>query len=150
MNKIKTLIPLSEFVSKIDEICHIEVHEMSHDHEGRQLELIIKYNNFLLQPLNIGMFVPADEDGNIINDPCKHNRYCADFCQGSCNQEYHEAKSRVLFEDWNYSEESGSIWFKLAKSEWFIDVDDMEKSNIEELLGDEISLTEQALKQIYG
>ena len=63
---------------------------------------IIKYANFLKQPLTLGMFVPCDEDGNVLEEPesyglpvDRHNQGCHITEE---HDKYYEAKERVLFE----------------------------------------------------
>ena len=66
------------------------------------------YDDFLKQPLNLGMFVPCDDDGNIIEHPIyktNHSDEC--YCK-ECEEEtkrcsdlqyqYQKAKEKVLFE----------------------------------------------------
>ena len=64
-----------------------------------------KYANFLNQPLTLGMFIPCDEDGNVLekhfdyDDWLKykdHHTYGVNFIK-KC-QEYQQAKDKVLFE----------------------------------------------------
>ncbi len=61
-------------------------------------KLIRNYANFLKQPLTLGMFVPCDEHGNVLEEP-KHNgnpldiRYNMSLCE-----KYQQAKERCLFE----------------------------------------------------
>jgi hypothetical protein len=64
---------------------------------------ILKYANFLKQPLKLEMFVPCDADGNVLEKPEEH------FPTGNNNLEeqifakqkqYQKAKEKVLFEGW--------------------------------------------------
>lgn len=54
---------------------------------------VYAYANFLKQPLTLGMFVPCDEYGNVLEEPidtiCGVERY---------SEKYQQAKERVLFE----------------------------------------------------
>lgn len=54
----------------------------------------VTYANFLKQPLKLEMFVPCDDNGNILKlpDVC----ICADEC--SLCKKYKQAKEKVLFE----------------------------------------------------
>lgn len=66
----------------------------------------LKYANFLKQPLNLGMFVPCDLEGNFLEEPDGDN-YKSDEEKDIPNfdyikykndsKEYQEAKDRVLF-----------------------------------------------------
>jgi len=63
-----------------------------------------KYRNFLKQPLELWMFVPCDENGNVLEEPKRDkDTYTQDL--GVLQdydvievEEYNEAKDKVLFE----------------------------------------------------
>lgn len=63
------------------------------------MEKVTNYANFLIQPLTLGMFVPCDLDGDILNEPLKRD-YNNVNINNSYYKEYQEAKKRVLFESW--------------------------------------------------
>lgn len=102
-----------------------------------------KYANFLKKPLELGMFVPCDEDGNVLEKP---NEFASVGVF-----EYQQAKERVLFKGVEYSNEgikelsiNGKvIWFKNA-----IDYESWYYQTIEDLIPYELELTESAIKQI--
>lgn len=52
---------------------------------------MFNYATFLKQPLTIGMFIPCDDDGNVLQEPKEH------FATG--NNVLEEAKSKVLFKN---------------------------------------------------
>ncbi len=60
-----------------------------------KLDAITEYANFLKQPLELGMFVPCDLDGNVL---IKHNSYDSDI------NDYSKAKERVIFEGFSISQ----------------------------------------------
>lgn len=67
-----------------------------------------KYAEFLKQPLTLGMFVPTDKDGNILEDPDNKTYTVGEVVPNNKNylklkQEYEEAKERVLFKGWKFS-----------------------------------------------
>ena len=74
------------------------------------LERIVAYANFLKTPLELGMFVPCDEDGNVLKEPKGFHDYMEGVrmglsFKGSYNEtkeQYQQAKERVIFEpiDW--------------------------------------------------
>ena len=61
----------------------------------------VTYANFLNQPLKLEMFVPVDENGNVLEEKFVEN-YQTDFGLYSdfekYNKEYYKAKEKVLFE----------------------------------------------------
>lgn len=58
----------------------------------------VRYAKFLKQPLKLEMFVPCDEDGNILEEP--HSTNWQNFTEDGRyrNIPYQEAKEKVLFE----------------------------------------------------
>ena len=66
---------------------------------------IKKYANFLKQPLQLGFFVPCDENGNVLEEPKRWNDYLQFPDSFDGNKEWGElynyelAKERVLFEN---------------------------------------------------
>ena len=62
------------------------------------------YAEFLKQPLTLGMFIPTDKEGNVLekcNDSCIEGFDCPCFNNGT-KQQYQEALDRVLFEGFTY------------------------------------------------
>ena len=65
------------------------------------------YANFLKRPLELGMFIPCDKDGNVLSEPKRWADYLEypDSFDGNNEwaelYEYQGAKERVLFEGLN-------------------------------------------------
>lgn len=158
---MEKLLSLSEYVSKIQDY----VHE-SHNHE-KGLKLIFNYTEFLNQRLELSMFVPADDKGNVIEKPSyKLEDYSEEeigLGYMECDIEiYEKATERVLFEGFEVTESvydntgqslfvgwepyNAAIFIKLKGEDWKLD----DYKTIEDLLlsGYEIELTESALKMI--
>jgi len=90
---------LSEFVDELKAVAHGKCFSMD----------VVKYTDFITQPLTKGMFVPCDEDGNVLEKPLKC--YCTGDigmdCQTECgmdcefdyktNIKYQQANERVIF-----------------------------------------------------
>lgn len=107
-----TLKPLSDYILELNEKRKndlISVFDFAH--------LVIKYTEFLKQPLTLGMFVPLDRDG-VVLEPlqfCCAGSDCG--CMGmpvnvSSQQEiddYYEAKEKVLFEGWTHEDRYGWV-----------------------------------------
>lgn len=75
-----------------------------------RLSHILNYAKFLKQPLELWMFVPCDEQGNVLEEPAVEffdsgniEKDCNDYAQYFDN--YKEAKERVLFEDCIYHDD---------------------------------------------
>ena len=56
-----------------------------------------KYANFLNQPLTLGMFIPCDEDGNVLKEPKNNGNQSTEFFSVAFDK-YQQAKDKVLFE----------------------------------------------------
>ena len=129
--------------------------------EGTKYKDLVNYAKFLKQYLSLGMFVPCDEDGNVLEKPEDYEKRLPNMMT-EYNDEvyrYKQAKEKVLFE-WFYIERGstdvdnlttylihnnfGDIAFKKDwKDEWEF-IEDLESlSNL-----NEIELTESAIKQI--
>lgn len=114
------------------------------------------YAIFLKQPLTLGMFVPCDEDGNVLEEP--------DFFDGSyddngygdvdkimfkeCLKEYQQAKERVLFD---------GCEIKAIKDHYYVTKEGNENifwaswntlKTIEHLIQYNLTLTKTAIKQL--
>lgn len=136
--------------------------------------LIFNYAKFLKQPLTLGMFVPCDEDGNLVTNPKDDDSYQWDiihdklvnyegYSRGSeknidllCEkskeihiQIYQQAKERVLFE--SVGLEMGFIvnytnnGFKSLYSAEGVKLLEL---NIEDLVKHNLTLTKTAIKQL--
>lgn len=117
---------------------------------------IFNYANFLKQPLEIWMFVPCDEEGNVLEEPkgwlneeCVINDCCT-ICK--CEQ-YQQAKERVLFDGFKM------IGNKHVENNDFVVIGVGFKNGMHKTIEDilkttnfrkPVTLTETAKKQIYG
>ena len=159
------LTSMINFVKKQGNI-GMEIQSIGHQQSdrARRFYLIQKYADFLLENLKKGMFIPCDEFDNILEDPCKHNQYCADSCQGRCQEEYNQAEDHVLFKGFkvvhipknggsvysdSITDSSGLIhlfWYSKITETWSLSHG---LTTIENLaIFNSIELTETALKEI--
>ena len=65
-----------------------------------KLSKIADYANFLKKPLTLGMFVPCDDDGNVLAEPLHIELYEGSTYDVDCKI-YEIAKSKVLFTGFN-------------------------------------------------
>ena len=95
------LIPMTDFVLRIDEFLPQDLGQFFDSWRMSQLRLIENYAKFLKQPLKLEMFVPCDEEGNILEEP-KIENYTQEELEHSvmgCDYlDYNKAKEKVLFE----------------------------------------------------
>jgi hypothetical protein len=99
------LIPLSDFVEKYTPPVISDNQSSDVAKLLNNLKLISNYTKFLKQPLTLGMFVPVDKHGSVLESLqfCCSGSDCG--CMGmpvnvSCQEEideYYEAQERVLF-----------------------------------------------------
>lgn len=135
---MKNLIPLSDFVLEQRK------KTTSETDYAKPLKLIFNYAEFLKQPLNLEMFVPCDEKGNVI------------FFNGGIPSkkkydEYQEAKEKVLFEGFEVSGNKitdgvNDVYYmgSCGKYKKHCLMDD----NVEYLVNWNLTLTPSALKKI--
>lgn len=108
---------------------------------------IVDYANFLKRPLELGMFIPCDKDGNVLEEPSKKG-----IGGGMLNLEiqYREAKERVLFK--GFTAEKRRDYYivqKLDLKNGMLDTIWISYTNrtIEDLTELGLELTEQGIKQ---
>jgi hypothetical protein len=108
--------------------------------------IIINYANFLKQPLELWMFVPCDEDGNVISESYNDEQHV--IIQ---HLEYAEAKERCLFE--GFEIDGGIVWHKagLDNTLFIFGLCEDKYKTIEDLVSSRfpnLILTPTAIKQI--
>lgn len=137
--------------------------------EAIQWRLTGEYAKFLKQPLTLGMFVPCDDEGNVLEEPKQTYLTCSFFeHQQFFNKQkkYEKAKEKVLFEGFNILSneddiieiECKDVFINYNKEEDLLFLDswngDAIIMNIECLANlinhtaSNIKLTESAIKQI--
>ena len=123
----------------------------------KQRDSIVKYANFLKQPLKLEMFVPCDEEGDILEEPTNYEKRLLNMMT-EYNDEvytYYQAKAKVLFEGFEIdknlylvykNEISIGRFISYKNGNKFIFRDNMK--TIEDLVEFGFKLTENAIKQI--
>lgn len=95
-----------------------------------RFEKILKYANFLKQTLTLGMFVPC-----VDNEPFNYSKH------GNAEQ-YEKAKEKVLFK--GFKKDFNSV----IGPDGYLDISKLQGKNIEDIIGSNLQLTENALKKI--
>lgn len=151
---MKKLISLSEFIDNLDYEADAE----------QEMNRLCAYHKFLKQPLNIGMFVACDVNGDILKEP-RREYYCsmtgwncpedAEHYQNKLS-EYVTAKNGVMFDVHDISEHHSPHLIKIGyddekylfsynvSSKLFLTT----ANKIEDLVKYNLALTESAIKQI--
>ena len=103
------------------------------------------------------MFVPCDEDGNVLEEPKGTNLESSFFemqVDFNLNKKYQKAKEKVLFEGFELKKHEGEIEFTIKykncyafhyKKEWKLGIG---IKLIEDLIPDNLILTEKAIKTL--
>lgn len=132
------------------------IHNEWSNYMAIKLDRIEGYANFLQQPLTLGMFVPCDLDGNVIELEYHIDQYNQGF-----KDKYQQAKERVLFEGFEVGEYNGEdcgfeyvdnvnfqcrLYIRDFGKEW--QPTDNQITTIEHLIRLNITLTKSVQKQI--
>ena len=94
------LISMINFVKQVEDKSYTKTEKyniIERQSKCDTFDKIIKYANFLKQPLTLGMFVPCDDDGNVVSGFYNGNIDSKDKSFTKLANEYNEAKKRVLF-----------------------------------------------------
>jgi len=121
---------------------------MWYDSEVNKLDKIRTYANFLKQPLELWMFVPCDEDGNVLEKPKGTDLNSSFFeMQEDYNLEvkYEIAKEKCLFED---CELMDGWCIHLSDGTLFAGIDKLSGYTVEDLTHYKPLLTQTAIKQL--
>ena len=130
--------------------------------------LMLRYAKFLNQPLQLGFFVPCDENGNVLEEPKRWNDYLQFPDSFDGNKEWGElynyelAKERVLFKGFEVEISMTPqflilknfanvifIWDLEAKNFLTNPIYDLDTfANVSKLNNDKIELTDSAIEQI--
>lgn len=132
---MKKLISMTDFVLEQKLMLNIQ------GYEKKFISNVSNYANFLKQPLELEMFVPVDEEGNVFEEPIETVGGVELY-----SEKYQNAKEKVLFEGCVYDDEmevvrsdNGTDLFYIPESSIY---------TIETLMERELQLTESAIKQL--
>ena len=142
------LVSMTDFVLKLteqDEYSAIEILDKFTD--------ISRYAMFLKLPLKLEMFVPCDEDWNVLEEPKIEEEYVDEHTTQIFAQYQYDldkAKEKVLFEGIEFRK-NGGVNFLTIKEDTFAFFDfnvKFKNLTIEYLIQYDLQLTENAVKQI--
>ena len=91
---------LSKMLFQISKLRKKEIDQFFDSWRMKQLRIIENYAKFLKQPLKLEMFVPCDEEGDILEEPEDYEQRLPNMMT-EYNDEiyrYEQAKEKVLFE----------------------------------------------------
>ena len=135
------LISMTTFVLEQD-----EKWEKQNIANSDMLNNIVKYANFLKQPLELWMFVPCDKNGNVLDKP-NVGMYGYDHVYTN----YTKAKEKCLFKGFEYKNKS--LWYCDGFDRIIIYTENLcfdSCKTIEDLLkyNPQLKLTQTAIKKI--
>lgn len=145
VNKITHLISLQHFIQK-------------HINDFGYYDLKGHYEAFLSKDVKKGMFIPCDEDDNVLEEPII-SEYLLDRPNGTPIKskntpdayKFRKGKERVLFEGWTYDFEEEYLVFEIGEKEWYIlGFEDIEGCTLKDLIFEELKLSQTALNEIYN
>ena len=118
------------------------------DNEYRRLR--DKYDIFLEQPLKLEMFVPCDEEGDILEEPTNYEKRLLNMMT-EYNDEvytYYQAKAKVLFEGFEYDKENDWVTYNEFARFFVSELQNGKVEDLFKLIKDKITLTETSKKEI--
>lgn len=137
---------MTDFITWVDE---------KRNGNGGHYDIIIRYKNFLKQPLKLEMFVPCDENGNVLEEPKRWNDYLQFPDSFDGNKEWGElynyelAIERILFKGLYW--ERNCVIGNMPDEMIYVDEEFCQDMTIEDFFNtiiSKIELTETAIKQI--
>lgn len=152
------LIKMTDFIENLRDEMN-EYSPLNAEKTKKYFNKIFYYNDFLKMNLNLGMFIPCDENFNILKKPNHYRRFInSDYLNENPKMsekwlkdclEYQKAESKILFKDFHFSIEDGGE--KCVAIEGFVlGIEYLWKIKIEDLADDNIELTKLAIKSIFG
>lgn len=127
------------------------LHETNWEKEFEKFsKLLIRYAEFIRHLLTLGMFIPVDEEGNVLEEPSDYDYYVSDneqYFNGDVDEckKYVEAKEKVLFKGFQWD---GSYAVNKEKLLCVNEEICLLNENIESYVSAGLELTTSALKQI--
>ena len=143
---MKNLISMTDFVLSQSEGSTIDLEQLDWmNQEIYKLDRIRNYANFLKQPLELWMFIPCDEDGNVLKEDLFKNNPNLSSLKSYERIQYQQAKERCLFEGFEVYKGNP---YNYHKARAFIKDYIEEKWTIEKIIHWELQLTTSAQRQI--
>lgn len=162
------LVSMTEFILSLNNTANT-----SEEYGNGAFLKCARYAKFISQPLTLGMFVPCDEDGNVLEEPKQPDK--SDIWNDSAldsqtwanyqyqKDKYNEAKERVLFEGfkivdktfnentYHYITSPNGMNYYFCSSDncktW--EINNLHVSgDIESLIHFDLTLTQSAIKQL--
>ena len=132
----------------------MQTFQKNHLNDFGYYELKARYELFLNKAVEKWMFVPCDEEGNVLDKPKSSLGGAGIFSEKyiDATEKYQQAKERVLFEYWTYDFEDEYLVFKIGDKidEFFLDFEEIERLKLVDLVDEYFPFSQTALNQIYN
>lgn len=94
---MKKLITMTDFV--LEQEFTIEIQSLTNQWASRvsRYNKIMSYAKFIKQPLELGMFVPCDQEGDVLEEPYNYQEYLKGNNLNTLCEEYQQAKEFCIF-----------------------------------------------------
>lgn len=150
---------MSKLISMTDYVIK-KVNENRPCDRGAILQEISDYAKFIKQPLTLGMFIPCDDEGNVLNEMYSEKENTKNKTFTQLSNEYQQAKERVIFEGFNFLGVLNDCYYEIELNNdfWVIFENDKVKINddgneffvytIEDLIELEFKITETTAKKL--
>ena len=120
--------------------------------DGKGLvQIYSQHVNLLTQPIKLGMFIPCDKNGNVLEEPICYGVGDEQYF-GSRMDEYKEAQERVLFKGFDVDYFNSTIGFSVDekylrywKTKQFFELGNKVVKTIKDLTHLNLELTDNAL-----
>lgn len=149
------LIKMTDYVSQKRDF----IDKMMNDQDRLTiLQCIFDYSEFLKTPLNLGMFIPCDENGNVLKQPNNYRRFTSkDFLNENPKmsekwikecQDYKIAESKILFKNFDFFIEHDGE--KCVMTEGFVlSILSLLTMKIEDIVDNYIELTRIGIAKVH-
>lgn len=147
---IMKLISMVDFVLAQNEIETVSDYIVQRN-RARKFSKILNYALFLKQPLRLGMFVPCDEEGNVLKETPPF-QYYGEHTSDTAKRVwgYKEAQEKVLFKDFKITKKENFYFIEKPDNIKYFRLLNNSNKTIEDLLtyDKSIELTESAITQL--
>lgn len=141
---------INKLISMVDFVLQCDGNKETINEENEYFSTTVSnYANFLKQPLTLGMFVPVDEDGNVLLGKPLSPAKDSEWIRWENEEfEFYKAKEKVLFEGFKICDRRDNTC--VMTNEYHLNGFMWKDKTVEMLCSYNVTLTEKAIKMIYG
>jgi hypothetical protein len=132
-----------EYLLSMTDFIHLQ--KMSFRTDQKFKELVIRYANFLQQPLELWMFLPCDEEGNFLKGELEQGMTFNEIKKE--NLIYQQAKERCLFEGFTFNRKDKYCYYLRQYDNYTMIILKETIKTIQDIIESNLKLTPSALIQ---